>query len=573
MTERPEMSKLISRLNENVQLTECIGYIDEKDYEKALECFDSVLQESPANIDALFGKALAMSEMNEWGKAIQILTSILNIEPHNIECLKVKAEVFEVHEKFELALGCYSTLTKVAPSDENVWLDRGKLLEKMGNSEEANASYKEVIKINPNNRFALEILGIETVEVDQIAELDLGEFEENGAKPVQTEVSEDEIEDIAEKLFDTSPTVGETADDQVDALSESHLDETEMVVSPERLEEEVFEEEQPSTPTVTPSEERPAPALTEDDGGLMPGEKTITRGVTVDGSATEDDIPWETGSEREWMTIRDLKRSKQSSAVNIIGVFCIVAVAIYLMYLSAEPIYNNLMVEMDFEVFVPNLIIFLLGFGALYGGISAAKNSIIFDHFLNSTFETEIYQRLEPAFEEMADTQVRLEEIEIKMDRLNLNIQRYKRHPPVSEFPSLSIEGKISLFMKIVVLINITIGIFLYTLRFPGEYAPYVFTLLFILWWFVITEEYKLWKNPTAWALVVLPVFAVPVMSILLYVVISIGILIGLIGSFLTLYAFGYFTWARYYVEGVLPFRTGDDDSQEEAGDELAGSV
>ena len=98
-------------------------------------------------------------------------------------------------------------------------------------------------------------------------------------------------------------------------------------------------------------------------------------------------------------------------------------------------------------------------------------------------------------------------------------------------------------------------------------------TLMFILWWFVITEEYKLWKNPTAWSLVVLPVFAVPVMSILLYVVISMGILIGLIGSFLTLYAFGYFTWARYYVEGVLPFRTGDDDTQEEVGDELAGSV
>jgi hypothetical protein len=288
----------------------------------------------------------------------------------------------------------------------------------------------------------------------------------------------------------------------------------------------------------------------------------------------DDDVQWKTTSDREWMTLRDLKKSKKGSAVNLIGIFCIVAVAIYLMYMTAEPIYNNLTDDMDFNVLVPNLIIFLLGLGALYGGISAAKNSIIFDHFLNSTFESEIYQRLEPAFEEMAETQVRLEEIEVKMDRLNLNIQRYKRRPPVGEFPSLSIEGKISIFLKIVIMINITIGIFLFVAGYPGTYAPYVFTLMFILWWLVITDEYKLWKNPTSWSLVVLPVFAVPVMSILLYTVIRpIDVLIGLIGVFLTLYAFGYFTWARYYVEGVLPFSVRDDDTPEEPGEELPESA
>ena len=110
------------------------------------------------------------------------------------------------------------------------------------------------------------------------------------------------------------------------------------------------------------------------------------------------------------------------------------------------------------------------------------------------------------------------------------------------------------MFLKFVVTINITIGLVLYMLNFPGPYAPYMFTVMFIIWWLVITDEYKLWKTPASWGWAILPVFAVPVISILLYVIMSIGMLVGVIGVFLIIYVYAFFAWARYYVEGILPF-------------------
>jgi hypothetical protein len=214
------------------------------------------------------------------------------------------------------------------------------------------------------------------------------------------------------------------------------------------------------------------------------------------------------------------------------------------------------------------LLLFFISLGALYGGISAAKNSIIFDHILDSMFENEIYPRLEPALDEVADVQARLEDIDERIDRMNLNFVRYKRYPPVEEFPALTIEHKLSMFLKFVVTINITIGILLYTLSFPGSYAPYLLTLMFMLWWVVITEEYKLWKTPTAWAWAILPIFTIPIISILLYVVINIGMLIGLLGMFLGVYAYLYFIWARYYVEGMLPFGVHESEVREEENPE-----
>jgi hypothetical protein len=250
----------------------------------------------------------------------------------------------------------------------------------------------------------------------------------------------------------------------------------------------------------------------------------------------------------------DKKVTKRNLRVNLMGVVCIFIISVYLMYISALSMYVSFFIDVNIIQFCASIVIFLLSFWAFYGGITVAKNSIVYDHFLDSLFENEVYPRLEPAMEEVAEIQARLDQIDGRMERMSLNIARQKQHPPLEAAPLAAIDGKISMFLKFIVIINLTIGILLYALSFPGRYAPYIFTLIFILWWLVITEEYKLWKSPIAWVWAILPIFTVPVMAILLYYVISIGVLIGLIGVFLTVYAYTYYAWARYHVEGMLPF-------------------
>ena len=250
----------------------------------------------------------------------------------------------------------------------------------------------------------------------------------------------------------------------------------------------------------------------------------------------------------------DKARSNRNRTVSLVGIFCIISIAFYLIYIAGLAIYDSIFVEFDTLELIPNTIIFIMGFGALYGGVSVAKNSIVFDHFLDSIFETEIYPRLEPALEEVAQIQARLDNMEDTMERMSMNISRSKQYPSAAEFPAVAITNRITSFLKIVVVINITIGILMYTISNPGRFAPYLFTIMFMLWWGVITDDYKLWKNAVSWGWAIIPIFAVPFMSIFLYVLMPVGTLIGLIGGFLIIYAYSYYAWVRYYVEGKLPF-------------------
>ncbi len=288
------------------------------------------------------------------------------------------------------------------------------------------------------------------------------------------------------------------------------------------------------------------------------------RGTRVSKVSTDDRPILNNYEEDRWSSFVDKARTEKNRSVNIIGVFSIISIAIYLIFLSMIELYDSLFVEFNSISFFPNVIIFLLGFGALYGGVNIAKNSIVFDHFLDSVFETEVYPRLEPALEEVAQVQARLENIEERMDRMNMNIARYKEYPSAAEFPAVAITNRITSFLKIVVATNITIGILMYAILYPGEYVPYLFTIMFMLWWGVITDDYKLWKNAISWAWAIIPIFAVPFMSIFLFVVIPIGSLIGLVGGFLIIYVYAYFAWVRYYVEGKLPFDIYEAQLEEE---------
>ncbi len=336
----------------------------------------------------------------------------------------------------------------------------------------------------------------------------------------------------------------------VDGLMElSELDDNEIIMeSLELFEDELLEDLDDSESEEGQLQEEELPEI---DHNLL---DDIDRVMIMKGRALRKPSSNQYEDEDRWKDYADEANAKRGSPVSSLGIFCIVSIAIYLMYVSLISLYNNLFV--DFRTFdmIQNAFIFILGFGALYGSVSVAKNSLVFDHFMDSVFETEVYPRLEPALEEVADVQARLELIEDRLERMNLNIVRYKKYPPVHDSPFLSISNRISMFLKFVIAINVTIGVMLYSIRVQGSFTPYVFTTLFVMWWIVITDEYKLWKNPVSWAWAILPVFTVPVISMLLWVAIDNAILIGLISAFLCLYAYGYFTWSRYYVEGTLPF-------------------
>lgn len=570
-----------SHLLKKNDLDSCDTLLEKDLYNEALQCFNVTLEDDPDNMFALMGKAYSLSKLKKHDDAIETMNNCIRKEPKNEIGRYLKAEIMKESGNHDIALKLYELLLKSKPHDEEYLIGKAESLKLLGRVDEAEAIFEEFLDLEETST---EIEGTEIECPDCSILITVG-----SDCPICDYKAPTEVEEAPEPVDEVAPeNIAEEIQETVD----------ETTIEPDIISEPRVEEpdKEPKAKEIVPTaDEMLCPAC----DGIMKAESAIcpycsletehlhacpSCCIGIDKMAyicpycytyisiisaefeepihyTEEDTPEKKAARKEFYT-EGYKKKRMS--VSLMGVFCIFTLSVYLIYTSVLPVYDNLFVIVNLSELIPGLLFMGLGFGALYGGFTVARNSLVFDHFTDSIFETEVYPRLEPALEEVIEVQARLDNIDQQMDRMSLNIARQKNHPVIEESPFRSISSKIAMFLKFVVIINLTIGILLYALSFPGRFAPYIFTTIFMLWWLVISDEYGLWKVPVAWGWAIFPIITVPVMAILLYYVIPIGSLIGLIGLFLVIYSYSYFAWARYYVEGILPFGLHEAELQPE---------
>ncbi|UCF08926.1 MAG: hypothetical protein JSW28_04345 [Thermoplasmata archaeon] len=243
---------------------------------------------------------------------------------------------------------------------------------------------------------------------------------------------------------------------------------------------------------------------------------------------------------------------RQKGELNIIGIFCVVVASIYMIYISYPEVLQGLTGEFDLEHFTFYFFLLVIGLGALFGGFVMARHVIIYGRLFDTTFEREIYSRLEPAFAEVGGIRGDLQELYERMERMNLHMKRMEKRV-LSSTNGGSADRELNSSTRYIFLMILTLAVFFYVLRAPGEYVIYVTTAMFLIWWVGITSDYRLWRVSVAWTWAFFAVFVVPVASMLSSVVFGISLMIGILGIALTLYALSYYSWAKYYVEGVAP--------------------
>lgn len=103
---------------------------------------------------------------------------------------------------------------------------------------------------------------------------------------------------------------------------------------------------------------------------------------------------------------------------------------------------------------------------------------------------------------------------------------------------------------KILVLIMFTFSSLVYVSSYPLGIVHYFILSIFVAWWAVITSEYKLFGNTTAWVWVIVPVMIIPTAGIIMSAVYGLNIMIGLLFLFLFIYVYGYYSWASCLATG-----------------------
>jgi hypothetical protein len=243
------------------------------------------------------------------------------------------------------------------------------------------------------------------------------------------------------------------------------------------------------------------------------------------------------------------------------SIIFLIFTALYLIYLYFMPVIDVLSgKEFNAQDFILNLTILIIGLCAFWGGITLAKKTIAMEQLIDMGFENGVYNRLEPVLEEIAGTQIVIDKMDERLNNMNINIDRLKKRSVEFKIPGtgpafgIDIAAQISRFLRLIILINITLAAFIFLLKFTRSYTPFVLTMLYVLWWLEITYEYTLWKRSSAYYWVFFPILTIPITTVLGDIMYGGDILLGSMGIGLAIYASAYFTWSKYMIEGTLPF-------------------
>ncbi|MEA1965731.1 MAG: hypothetical protein U9N05_00395, partial [Euryarchaeota archaeon] len=249
-----------------------------------------------------------------------------------------------------------------------------------------------------------------------------------------------------------------------------------------------------------------------------------------------------------------IEKKQSLTVLEKFGAFSVLCASVYLIAISVFPVMYNLTGEFERNDFIFNAILLLIGTGSLFGSIQFIKKSILFEQLLDLGFEKGIYARLEPILNDIVESQVSMNDVASQLKYMNTNIDRLQKRSHNPGAGLVDIREEIFRFLRLVLLINVSLAVFIYLLRAYGTIIPYAMAMLFVLWWAEITFEFRMWKNSWVWAWVFVPVLTIPITTILADLLYGDAILVAAMSVVLIIYVAAYYTWGRYLVERTLPF-------------------
>lgn len=139
-------------------------------YSTAVELYDRVLSEDPANTKALFNKAVCLQMSGRLGEAIGAYDRLLEINPRDIDCLINKGLAMRKMGDMQGAVETYRTAAEINPYDPTVWNNLGIALKTMGRWEEAIESYDKGLSARPHDAGLLSNKGVALKEAGKLQE-------------------------------------------------------------------------------------------------------------------------------------------------------------------------------------------------------------------------------------------------------------------------------------------------------------------------------------------------------------------------------------------------------------------
>ena len=128
---------------------------DQGKYQDAISYYNMTLSIDPANINALYNKALALDKLNKTYDAISYYDKVLAITPNDTDTLNNKGVDLTNLGKYDEAILSYEKVLAITPNDTDALYNIGTTYDNVGKHDKAIFYYDKVLAIDPTNVYAL----------------------------------------------------------------------------------------------------------------------------------------------------------------------------------------------------------------------------------------------------------------------------------------------------------------------------------------------------------------------------------------------------------------------------------
>jgi tetratricopeptide (TPR) repeat protein len=146
--------------NPDVKLRLGLLYLEERDYDKAIQEFNIVLIGNPDDERVKYYLALCYTETDRFDEALNLLNDIASDSNFHDDSLVQKAYIYEKRGQLDEALKIMQETTERLPDNEILINYLGGLYRKLNRDNEAIETYKNFLKRNPGNEVITYSLGV-----------------------------------------------------------------------------------------------------------------------------------------------------------------------------------------------------------------------------------------------------------------------------------------------------------------------------------------------------------------------------------------------------------------------------
>jgi tetratricopeptide (TPR) repeat protein len=125
---------------------QCIEFFDCQEYDKAVRCFDSILEKYPQCAEGHYRRGWTLNRLGLYEEAIRSFDKALALKPDYKEALFQKANSCAYLARFEEAIGLYDQVLAIDPQSADTWSNKAICYRRMGDAERYMACMEEMEK-------------------------------------------------------------------------------------------------------------------------------------------------------------------------------------------------------------------------------------------------------------------------------------------------------------------------------------------------------------------------------------------------------------------------------------------